>query len=546
MRSFALAILLLTPAFGQPTAFEAADVRAVKVNPSNFDIFMKGPTVRSGRYEIRTATMVDLISKAYGVDPDKVLRGPTWVEMDRFDVVAKLPAESTKDSQSVMLRALLADRFKLVVHNDTKPMPAYALTASRHPQIKESDGTGDKGCKFEFKGMPNGPQAAPSDGPPAVPTVVFNCRNMTMESFADSMRHGFAQNFLHDKPILDRTGLTGSWDFSFQFTLRGMAGATNASENVTIFDALEKQVGLKLELTQTPLPVIVIDSVDQRPTANVPDIEKLLPGSTAPTEFEVADIKATPSDFLGARFQIQPGGRVNLQGVNLQLLVQQAWGISEDMIVGAPKWFSEDRFDIVAKAPSAALTGSGPNGPNIDFDAVMTMIKNLLADRFQLKSHMETKPISAYTLLAAKPKMKSADPAGHTKCEEGPGPDGKDPRDSNPVLGRLITCYNMSMAKFAELLQGLAPGYIHAPVLDSTGLEGAFDFTLSFSPAGALQGGPARRAGDGPQQTQASDPNGALSLLDALPKQLGVKLELNKRPVEVLVIDHVEQKPTDN
>jgi len=242
---------------------------------------------------------------------------------------------------------------------------------------------------------------------------------------------------------------------------------------------------------------------------------------------------------------VQPGGRVNLQGVTLQMLMEQLWGISQDMIVGAPKWFDEDRFDVVAKAPSAALAEGGPRGPNIDFDDVMTMVKSLLADRFRLVTHMEERPISAYTLMAAKPKMKLADPKGRTKCEEGPGAGGKDPRDTNPILGRLITCQNMSMAKFAEMLMGLAPGYIHAPVLDATGLDGTFDFTLSFSTSGQLQGG-GRRGGDGAAAAQASDPNGALSLLDALPKELGLKLESQKRPVQVLVIDRVEQRPTDN
>ncbi len=365
---------------------------------------------------------------------------------------------------------------------------------------------------------------------------------MTMAAFAEDMRRGIVSNIIHDKPILDQTNLPGAFDFNFKFTLRGMPGANNPSDNVTVFDALEK-LGLKLEMTRAPLAVVVVDSVDAKPTDNAPDIAKILPGSAAPTEFEVADIKPTPSDFMGARFQIQPGGRVNLQGVTLQMVVGQAWNMPDDMIVGAPKWFNDDRFDIVAKAPSSALSGGGPNGPNIDFDSVMTMVKSLLVERFKFASHMEEKTISAYTLLAAKPKMTPADPNGRIKCEEGPGTDGKDPRDSNPVLGRLITCQNMSVARFAEMLQGLAPGYIHAPVLDSTGLDGTFDFTLSFSTAFQLQSGPGHR-GEAP--AQASDPNGALSLLDALPKQLGLKLELTKRPVEVLVIDHVEQKPTDN
>jgi uncharacterized protein (TIGR03435 family) len=544
-RQLGLSILLLSAAYGQPAAFEAADVRAVHVNLANFNVFMRGPSVRGGRYEIRTATMVDLISRAYGVDEDKVVGGPTWLEMDRYDVVGKLPAGSTVESRKLMLQALLADRFKLVIRHEIQPLPAYALTATKHPQLKPSDGTGDKGCKKDFQGFQNGPPAdGPSDGPRPVPTVVYNCRNVTMEAFAEDMRDSVVQNFVHNQPILDKTGLQGSWDFSFKFTFRGMPG-TNAADNISVFDALEKQLGLKLEQVTAPLPVIVVDSVNQKPTNNAADIATILPGSAVPTEFEVADIKPTPSDFMGARFQVQPGGRVNLQGVTLQMLMEDAWGISEDMIVGAPKWFDEDRFDVVAKAPAAALSEGGPRGPNIDFDDVMTMVKSLLADRFKLVTHLEERPISAYTLLPAKPKMKPADPNGRTKCDEGPGVGGKDPRDTNPILGRLITCQNMSMTKFAEMLMGLAPGYIHAPVLNATGLDGTFDFTLSFSTAGQLQGG-GRRVGDGAAAAQASDPNGALSLLDALPKELGLKLESQKRPVQVLVIDRVEQRPTDN
>ena len=544
-RTLGLLVCFAGALFAQPAAFEAADVRAAHVNLSNFNVFMSGPKVRAGRYEIRTATMVDLITTAYGVDQDKVMGGPTWLEMDRYDVTGKLPAGSTPESQKLMLQALLAERFNLVVHREQQPLPAYALTATKHPLLKPPDGTGDKGCKIDFQGFPNRQQpAAPSDGPPPVPTIVYTCRNMTMQAFADEMRDSVAGDAVNNKPILDRTGLDGAWDFKFQFTFRRLAAAMNVSETVSVFDALEKQLGLKLEPVKAPLPVIVVDSVNQKPSENAPDIETLLPGTAVPTEFEVADVKPTPPDFSGTRFQIQPGGRVNLQGVTLQLLTEQAWGISHDMIVGAPKWYAEDRFDIVAKAPSAALTAGGPRGPNIEFDDVMAMVKNLLADRFRLATHMESRPISAYTLVAAKPKMKPADPQGRVKCDEGPGADGKDPRDANPVLGRLITCQNMSMAKFAELLMGLAPGYIHAPVLDATGLAGTFDFTFAFSTINQVQTSGAHRNGEGPG-ADASDPNGALSLLDALPKQLGLKLELQKRPVEVLVIDRVE-KPADN
>jgi uncharacterized protein (TIGR03435 family) len=110
----------------------------------------------------------------------------------------------------------------------------------------------------------------------------------------------------------------------------------------------------------------------------------------------------------------------------------------------------------------------------------------------------------------------------------------------------LLYCRNMTMTQFADLLPQLANGYVHAAVLDKTGLTDAYDFTLSFSAIGILQNGlsgPGQAPG---QPGGASDPNGALSLPDAVNKQLGLKLELEKRSAPVLVIDHVAQKPTEN
>ena len=76
-------------------------------------------SIRSGRYELHNATIVDLIRTAYGIDADKVLGGPTWLEYDRFDVLAKIPAKvPPPDALKQMLQSLLADRFKLVVHKD--------------------------------------------------------------------------------------------------------------------------------------------------------------------------------------------------------------------------------------------------------------------------------------------------------------------------------------------------------------------------------------------------------------------------------------------
>ena len=184
------------------------------------------------------------------------------------------------------------------------------------------------------------------------------------------------------------------------------------------------------------------------------------------------------------------------------------------------------------------------------------MLRALLVERFKLAVHTEERPATAYTLTAIKPKMKKADPNSRTKYKEGPAAEGKDPRDKNPILSRLVTVQNMTMAQFAEKLKTIAPGYIHSPVLDATGLEGGYDFTLSFSAVGLTQAGVGGSAGRGGAQpgpptpadapAAASDPNGAVTLFEAIDKQLGLKLQAQKRPVSILVIDHVEQKPIEN
>ena len=98
------------------------------------------------------------------------------------------------------------------------------------------------------------------------------------------------------------------------------------------------------------------------------------------------------------------------------------------------------------------------------------------------------------------------------------------------------------MSWFAEQLPSVASGYIHSEVLDATGLEGGWDFMVSFTKVRQWRG-------DNPlgsDTAMAPEPNGALSAPEAMEKQLGLKLELRKRPVRVLVIDHIDDKPTDN
>src|SRR5881396_2860090 len=119
MSLFAM-IALSSIAYGQAAEtlplFEAADVH-VSPRSANPNVQSLGGFARGGRYQFRNATMLDLIASAYGVEPDKVMGGPSWLETDRFDILAKAPASVTTAAAKLMLRSLLTDRFKLVIHN---------------------------------------------------------------------------------------------------------------------------------------------------------------------------------------------------------------------------------------------------------------------------------------------------------------------------------------------------------------------------------------------------------------------------------------------
>jgi len=531
----AFAALFCGLEFSQTAPAPAFDIADVHASPRHTDanVFMTGGILRNGRYDLRNAAMLDLIRTAWNVDPDTVLGGPTWLELDRFDIVAKAPPNTPPETLRLMLQALLADRFKLVLHKDMKPMPGFVLTVGKgKPKMKEADGSGSTGCQ----GVPQKAE------PGTVPSAMVTCHNMTMEEFAPNLR-GMAGAYM-TSPVVDSTDLKGAWDFDLKWTPRALLGQAGA-DAITIFDAVDKQLGLKLEPQKLPQPVLFVDSVNEKPTANSPEVARVLP-PPPPAEFEVAVVKLSMPDETPS-LRVLPGGQVDIKGVSLQLIIDFAWNLpfnANDMIVGAPKFLDSTHYDILAKANGVGRAQA--NLPPIDIDDLKLMLRALLADRFKLATHMEDRSVSAYNLVAVKPKMKQADPANRTGCKEGPGADGKDPRNANPTLSRLLTCQNMTMAQFVEQLPRLANGYIHRPVLDTTELDGAYDFTLSFSAAGLLQSGPGRGGAPNQQQAEASDPNGALSLPDAISKHLGLKLEEKKRPVPVLVIDHVEEKPTDN
>ena len=525
MRLLSLAIeiaVLASPGLGQirkaTSAFYSAEVR-----PSShlWNAAMQGGLFRSGRFELRQATLVDLIKTAYSVDPDTIFGGPPWLDSERFDISAEAPPSTSQEAARVMLRNVLLDRFQLVIHEDTRPLPALVLTQGKGPpKMRQTEVSARGGCQAE----PPRPQAG------VTPYIAASCRGLTMEAFANLLR-SLAAEYVND-PVVDTTGLEGGWDFDLKWTPRGpLMGGRGGG--ISLFDAVDKELGLKLEAHRMPMRVLVIDRVDHPPRTSA-----LNTRIQEPLEFEVASIRPAQPDEPPtpppAR-QFQPGGRVTWRGIPLRDLIRLAWDLDPDphaVIVGTPKWLDSSRFDLIAKAPANSMASA----TQIFSDDLHRMLRAVLVDRFKMAGHYESRPVEVFTLVAMKPKLKRADPLNRPGCRmAGPQPPGE-PGEGPPP--HITVCRNVTMEQFANRLQDIGKSYIRYPVVDATGLDGAWDFTLMFHPAPPPD--------DGKKDLLKEEAGPRISIFSAIEKELGLKLQVTKRPMPVFVIDHLEPKPTEN
>jgi uncharacterized protein (TIGR03435 family) len=533
--------LLSSGAFGQSAAalpkFDIADVHVsprsewVKKPVNNIG----GGFLSAGRYELRRATMLELIKTAYSVDAEKVYGGPSWLDYDRYEVVAKTEPGTRPEDLRRMLQSLLEDRFNLVVKMDTRPMPAYVLsTGKEKPKLKPAAGSDSSGCQ--------------NLRPPVPRTTTIQCRGVTMEAFVAELRRR-ADPASRNIPVVDSTALEGAWDFDLQYGTAVTAIATGITrqEGDTITQAVEKQLGLTLELSRTPQQVLVVESVNEQPSANPRGVSAALP-PPPPPEFEVASLRPCESTAGGNGFRFEPGGRLTMTCMPLLNLLNRAFGVNpqSQQVAGVPKWLAADSqadyVSGVAKAPARAVPDGATTAQTQGiFNA---MLRALLIERFKLAFHYEDRPMDAYTLVAAKPKLTKADPSNRTGCA----------RRNGPGVTPGLVCQNITMAQFAEQIQAYDTGILY-PVLDGTGLEGAWDFTINYNALATLAAGMVQaaaesraRAGVNPAGPAAEpeEPSGAISFADGIEKQLGLKLEKHKRPEPVLLIDHIEEKPTDN
>jgi uncharacterized protein (TIGR03435 family) len=242
--------------------------------------------------------------------------------------------------------------------------------------------------------------------------------------------------------------------------------------------------------------------------------------------FEVASIKPSPPQPMG---QIRIGmgsdaGMLRYTNVSLKDCIRVAYRIKDFQVLG-PDWLPDARFDITAKFPGGATE-----------DQVPEMLQALLAERFKLTAHKESKEHNVYALVAGKngPKLKPAEvPTGASRPPRGNmqimvGPDGAHLKAPSATLANLAEM----LSRFSE-----------RPVLDMTGIEGQYDFDLVFAPENLRNmPGPGGRMG-GPHDSPSEPTAG--SIYDSV-HPYGLKLEPRKAAMEILVVDNILKVPTEN
>jgi uncharacterized protein (TIGR03435 family) len=293
---------------------------------------------------------------------------------------------------------------------------------------------------------------------------------------------------------------------------------------------------------------VFVDSVNETPSANPHGLEKSLP-TPPPAHFEVTVVKPSSPDEKDTADVT--GDQIYLRSTTLKELIDFAWFIRQDdseAVIGAPKWLDKSRFDIQGKFFVDTEEESAQRKPQHDKDQVLELVREVLQDRFKMQAHIEERPITAYTLVAVRPRFKAADPSSRTGCvtHYGPRPEDRGPGYGNPAIDQFVSCHNMTMAQFAEALRGWDFGYFWSPVRDATNLKGSWDFNLSFTSFDRFRAVSAPGASPNNDQAATSEQSDTLSLFDAIQNQLGLKLMRGKLPGPVLVIDHIDEQPTPN
>ncbi len=266
-----------------------------------------------------------------------------------------------------------------------------------------------------------------------------------------------------------------------------------------------------------PLPLIFERATPETAWA-IPEAPKPTPPMPADAKpvFDVLTIKPSPPEQQGKLFSVRPGGHVVTINTTLLDLIKFAYGVQDKQVQNLPDWAASEKFDLNGK-PDVAGT---PNP-----DQLHNLVRQALADRFQLKFHEQKKEMPAYVLTVAE---------GGEKMQKAPADGGALPSLFFRGLG-VLTVTNATMEDFSHLMQ---EAVLDRPVVDETELQGRYNFLLKWTPDESQFGGMGIKIPP-PSDTPAAD--APPPLYTAITEQIGLKLKaMSKAPVQVLVVDHVD------
>jgi uncharacterized protein (TIGR03435 family) len=236
-----LALSVLTLA-AQTLEFDAASVKANHTGSGQSDVDRDGGLLRMVNVPLKLC-----ISRAYGIPPAQIL-GPDWLDSEKYDITAKIAADDNEGHWDRRLQNLLADRFKLKLHRETKEMPVFALVV-------------DKGG-FKLKEDPEGSNADDMTSSRGQ----LSAKSVNMSRIVDFL--GSPRASL-DRPVVDASGLKGIYSFSLVWTPESPNGPPpDASAPPSLLVALQEQLGLRLVARKAPVPVLIVDSAEKVPTEN--------------------------------------------------------------------------------------------------------------------------------------------------------------------------------------------------------------------------------------------------------------------------------------
>jgi len=268
--------------------------------------------------------------------------------------------------------------------------------------------------------------------------------------------------------------------------------------------------------------------------------------TTPALEYEVISIKPTdPANVTGRAGMLYTPDGLTAKNVGAYALVRAAYNVENYQISGAPKWFDSEHYTIEAKMDAALADEIQKLGPSNSQAQRQQMMQALLADRFKLVAHRETKDVPEFFLVIARNGSKLQGSNPDDTYEKGfKDAQGNAFTDAVFFSGRgaslTITAQAASMATLVSVLSG----QLGRPVVDKTGLSGKYDFTFPFAPE-EVQPAPVPSGAPNAAPALAAPDSNIPTLMIAIEEHLGLKLESGKGPAALIVIDHVE-KPSGN